>query len=168
MTTKCLPRSEKNQPKISFFMTSEGKSLVRRWNGHKYNYRGDWAYWGRWWRIARSQQKQGKFQSRWASLYTWLTYDKDKNKMYCSKCISIGANNTITAGCDNFKTSFIISMQLVQITRFIASRIAQNCLNCWKSFSGRGAPILRPNGPLLLAHHLQKLGWSLPCQLFPF
>jgi hypothetical protein len=34
-----------------------------------------------------------------------LTYVKDKNKMYCSKCISIGANNTITAGCDNFKTS---------------------------------------------------------------
>ena len=54
-----------------------------------------------------------------------LTYDKDKNKMYCSKCISIGANNTITAGCDNFKTSSLaIGMQLVQITRFIASRIA--------------------------------------------
>jgi phosphoenolpyruvate synthase/pyruvate phosphate dikinase len=64
-----------------------------------------------------------KFQSRWASLYTWLTYDKDKNKMYCTKYISIRANNTITAGWDYFKTS-----QLVQITRFIASRIAQNCL----------------------------------------
>ena len=25
--------------------------------------------------------------------------------MYCSKYISIGANNTLTAGCDNFKTS---------------------------------------------------------------
>jgi hypothetical protein len=44
--------------------------------------------------------------------------------MYCSKCISIGANDTITAGCDNFKTSsFTIGMQLVQITRFIASRM---------------------------------------------
>jgi hypothetical protein len=30
-------RSEKNQPKILFFMMSEGKSLVRRWNGHSYN-----------------------------------------------------------------------------------------------------------------------------------
>jgi hypothetical protein len=51
--------------------------------------------------------------------------DKDKSKMYCSKCISIGANNTMTAGCDNFKTSSLaIGMQLVQITRFIASRIA--------------------------------------------
>jgi hypothetical protein len=28
----------------------------------------------------------------------------------------------------------------VQITRFIASRIAQNCLNYWKSFLGRGGP----------------------------
>jgi hypothetical protein len=42
-------------------------------------------------------KEQGKFQSCWASLYTWLRYDKDKNKMYCSKCISIGANNTVTA-----------------------------------------------------------------------
>jgi hypothetical protein len=25
--------------------------------------------------------------------------------MYCSKCISIGANNIMTAGCDNFKIS---------------------------------------------------------------
>ena len=40
---------------------------------------------------ACENKEQGKFQSRWASLYTWLTYDKDKNKMYCSKCISIGA-----------------------------------------------------------------------------
>ena len=90
-----------------------------------------------------------------------VSHEASENK----ESISIGANNTITAGWDNFKTSsFTIGMQLVQITRFIASRIAQNCLNCWKSFLGRGAPILRPNGPLLLAHLLQKLGWSLPCQ----
>jgi hypothetical protein len=44
---------------------------------------------------ASENKEQGKFQSRWASLYTWLTYDKDKNKMYSSKCISIGANNTL-------------------------------------------------------------------------
>jgi hypothetical protein len=44
--------------------------------------------------------------------------------MYCSKCISIGANNSM--------------------------RIAQNCLNCWKSFSGKVAAIPQPNGPLLL------------------
>jgi hypothetical protein len=32
----------------------------------------------------------------------------------------------MTAGCDNFKTSSLtIGMQLVQITRFIASRIAE-------------------------------------------
>jgi hypothetical protein len=28
---------------------------------------------------ASENKEQGKFQSRWASLYTWLTYDKDKN-----------------------------------------------------------------------------------------
>ena len=67
---------------------------------------------------ASKNKEQGKFQSRWASLYTWLTYDKDKNKMYCSKCISIGANNTMTAGCDNFKTSSLtIGMQLVLTTK---------------------------------------------------
>jgi hypothetical protein len=71
--------------------------------------------------FASENKEQGKFQSHWASLYTWLTYDKDKNKMYCSKWISIGANNTMTAGCDNFKpSSLTIGMQLVQITRFIA------------------------------------------------
>ena len=46
---------------------------------------------------ASENKEHGKFQSRWASLYIWLTYRKDKNKMYCSKCISIGANNTMTA-----------------------------------------------------------------------
>ena len=155
MTTKCLPRSGKNQPKISFFMSEKENP----WSEYETDTStttepievdDDLSH------EASENKEQGKFRSRWASLYTWLTYDKDKNKMYCSKCISIGANNTMTAGCDNFKTSSF--MQLVQITRFIASRIAQNCLNCWKSFSGRGAPILRPNGPLLLAHHLQKLG----------
>ena len=34
---------------------------------------------------ASENKEQGKFQSRWASLYTWLAYDKDKNKMYWSK-----------------------------------------------------------------------------------
>jgi hypothetical protein len=56
-----------------------------------------------------------------------VSHEASENK----ESISIGANNTITAGWDNFKTSsFTIGMQLVQITRFIASRIAQNCLNC--------------------------------------
>ena len=54
----------------------------------------------------KHEKEQRKFQSRWASLYnTWLTYDREKNKMFCTKCISIGANNTMTVGCDNFKTS---------------------------------------------------------------
>jgi hypothetical protein len=90
----------------------------------------------------------------------WLTY-KDKNKMYCSKCNSIGANNTMTAGSDNFKTSSLtIGMQLVQITKIQGSlplellRIAEN------RFRAEGPPY---HGPLLLmmmmkAHHLQKLG----------
>jgi hypothetical protein len=58
-----------------------------------------------------------------ASLYTWLTYDKDKSKMYCSKCISIGANNTMTAGCDNFKTSSLTIISLVDVTDNITHSI---------------------------------------------
>jgi hypothetical protein len=34
-------------------------------------------------------KEQWQFPSRWSSLYTWLTYDKDKNKMYCSKLLKI-------------------------------------------------------------------------------
>jgi hypothetical protein len=52
-------------------------------------------------------------------------------------------NNTMTAGCDNFKTSSLtIGMQLVQITRFIASRIAEN------RFRAGGPPY-----PGLMAHY---------------
>ena len=126
MTTKCLPKRQdlkKNQPKISFF-TSEKENPWSETN-EPIEVDDDVSH------EASENKEQGKFQSRWASLYTWLTYNKDKNKMYCSKCISIGANNTMTAGCDNFKiSSLTIGMQLGQITRFIASRIAQNCLNC--------------------------------------
>jgi hypothetical protein len=54
--------------------------------------------------------------------------------MYCSKCISIGANNTMTVGCDNCKASSLtIGMQLVQIIRFIASRIAQIAENRFRA-----------------------------------
>ena len=134
-------RSEKNQPKISFFTTSEKENP---WTedetdtgttteaNEPIEVVDDVSH------EASENKEQGKFQSHWASLYTWLTYDKDKNKMYCS----IGENNTMTAGCDNFKTSSLtIGMQLVQITRFIASRIAEN------RFRARGP---HPNGPLLL------------------
>ena len=145
MTTKCLPKRQdlkKINRKYHFSRHQKRKILGQKMKRTQVQPQR------RWWRITRSQQKQGtrKFQSRWASLYTWLTYDKDKNKMYCSKCISIGANNTMTAGCDSFKTSSLtFGMQLVQITRFIASRIAQNC---WKSFSGREPPY-----PGLMAHY---------------
>jgi late competence protein required for DNA uptake (superfamily II DNA/RNA helicase) len=95
-------RSEKNQPKISFFTTSEKEN---HWTedetdigttteaNEPIEVDDDVSH------EASENKEQGKFhfQSCWASLYTWLTYDKDKNKMYCSKCISIGANNTMTA-----------------------------------------------------------------------
>ena len=122
-------RSEKNQPKISFFTTSEKENS---WSedetdtgttteaNEPIEVDDDVSH------EASENKEQGKFQSRWASLYTWLTYDKDKNKMYSSKCISKQ-----------------YSWQL-----FIASRIAQNCLNCRKSFSNRGPPY-----PGLMAHY---------------
>jgi hypothetical protein len=40
---------------------------------------------------ASENKEQGKFLSSWSSLYTWLTYDKDKNKMYCGKLLKIDA-----------------------------------------------------------------------------
>ena len=85
-------RSEK--PKISFFTTSEKENLWTQVEtdtdttteaNEPIEVEDDVSH------EASENKAQGKFQSRWASLYTWLTYDKDKNKMYCSKCISIGA-----------------------------------------------------------------------------
>ena len=121
-------RSEKNQLKISFFTTSEKENP---WTEDETD-TGTTTEANEPIEVvdevsheASENKEQGKFQSRWASLYTWLTYDKDKSKMYCSKCISIGANNTLTAGCDNFKTSSLtIGMQLVQITRFTELQIS--------------------------------------------
>ena len=93
-------RTEKNQQKISFCTTSEKENP---WSEDKTDtcttteanepieVDDDVSH------EASENKEQGKFQSRWASLCTWLTYDKDKNKMYCSKCISIGASNTMTA-----------------------------------------------------------------------
>jgi hypothetical protein len=78
-------RSEKNQPKIAFFMTSEKENP---WSedetdtgttteaNEPIEVDDDVSH------EASENKEQGKFQSRWASLYTWLTYDKDKNKMY--------------------------------------------------------------------------------------
>jgi hypothetical protein len=87
MTTKCLPKRQdlnKNQPKISFFTTSEKENP---WSEDETDtgttteaneVDDDLSH------EASENKKKGKFQSRWASLYTWLAYDKDKNKMYCS------------------------------------------------------------------------------------
>ena len=89
-------RSEQNQPKILFFTTSEkenpcsedetdsGTCTTTEVN-EPIEVDDDVSH------EASENEEQGKFKSRWASLYMWLTYDKDKNKMYCSKCISIGA-----------------------------------------------------------------------------
>ena len=85
-------RSKKNQPKISFFTTSEkenpwsedetdtGKTTevnepIEVDDGVSHE--------------ASENKEQGKFPTRWSSLYTWLTYDKDKNKMYCGKLLKI-------------------------------------------------------------------------------
>jgi hypothetical protein len=44
MTTKCLPKRQdlkKINQNIIFHDVREGKSLVRRWNGHRYNHRAN-------------------------------------------------------------------------------------------------------------------------------
>jgi hypothetical protein len=55
---------------------------------------------------ASENKEQGKFQSCWASLYTWLAYDKDKNKMYCSKCIIIKTRSEITLAFEDGRKRF--------------------------------------------------------------
>jgi hypothetical protein len=84
-------RSEKNQPKISFFTMSEKENpwsedetdtCTTTEANEPIEVDDDVSH------EASENKEQGKFQSCWASLYTWLTYDKYKNKMYCSKCFS--------------------------------------------------------------------------------
>ena len=92
-------RYEKNQPKISFYTTSEKENPwsedetdtgTTTEENEPIQVDDDVSH------EASENEEQGKFKSRWASSYTWLKYNKDKNKMYYSKCISIGANNTMT------------------------------------------------------------------------
>ena len=85
-------KSEKNQPKISFFTTLEKENP---WSEDETNtgttteanepieVHDDVSH------EASENKEQGKFPSRWSSLYTWLTYNKDTNKMYCSKLLKI-------------------------------------------------------------------------------
>jgi hypothetical protein len=91
-------RSEKNQPKISFFTTSEKENL---WSedetdtgttteaNEPIEVDDDVSH------EASENKEQGKFQSHWASLYTWLTYNNDKNQMYCSKLPSCARKYTV-------------------------------------------------------------------------
>ena len=86
-----MARSEKNQTKISFFTTSEKDNP---WSedetdtgttteaNEPFEVDDDVSH------EASENKEQGKFLSHWSSLYTWLTYDKDKNKMYCLKSLS--------------------------------------------------------------------------------
>jgi hypothetical protein len=85
-------KSDKNQPKISFFTTLEKENP---WSEDETNtgttteanepieVHDDVSH------EASENKEQGKFPSRWSSLYTWLTYNKDTNKMYCSKLLKI-------------------------------------------------------------------------------
>ena len=85
-------RSDKNQPKISFFTTSEKEnpwSEVETDTGTTTETNEPFEVDDNVSHEASENKEQGKFLSRWSSLYTWLTYDKDKNKMYCSKLLKI-------------------------------------------------------------------------------
>ena len=46
-----------------------------------------------------------KFQDRWYSLFPWVTYESKENKMFCKLYQDIGAENAMTLGTNNFKTS---------------------------------------------------------------
>ena len=85
-------RSDRNQPKISFFTTSEKEnpwSEVETDTGTTTETNEPFEVDDNVSHEASENKEQGKFLSRWSSLYTWLTYDKDKNKMYCSKLLKI-------------------------------------------------------------------------------
>jgi hypothetical protein len=86
MTTKCLTKRQnlkKNQPKISFFTSEkenpwsedETDTSTTTEANEPIEVDDDVSH------AANKNKEQGKFQSRWASLYTWLAYDNDKNKV---------------------------------------------------------------------------------------
>ena len=49
-----------------------------------------------------------KFQSRWLTLYGWLEYDSENDKMSCKICKECGKKNDRTFETDNFKISILI------------------------------------------------------------
>ena len=95
MTTKCLPKRQdliKINRKYHFTRRQRRKILgqkmkrtqvQRQETNEPFEVDDDVSH------EASENKEQGKFLSRWSSLYTWLTYDKDKNKMYCSKLLKI-------------------------------------------------------------------------------
>ena len=49
-----------------------------------------------------------KFQDKWLTTHlSWLNFDKEKNRMFCSLCIRAKKVNAFTFGTDNFRTSTI-------------------------------------------------------------
>jgi hypothetical protein len=79
-------RSEKNQLKISFFTTSEKENP---WSEDETD-TGTTTEANEPIEVDDDvSHEASENKDRWASLYTWLTYNNDKNKMYCSKCIKV-------------------------------------------------------------------------------
>jgi hypothetical protein len=89
-------RTEKNQQKISFFTTSEKEnpwSEDETDTGTTTEVNEPIEVDGYVSHEASENKEQGKFQSCWASLYTWLTYDKDKKK--CTAINALALEQTI-------------------------------------------------------------------------
>ena len=49
--------------------------------------------------------KKRNFQKGWLVQYPWLKYDHNLDLMFCNICIGIRANNAMTQGTNNFRTS---------------------------------------------------------------
>ena len=49
--------------------------------------------------------KKRNFQKGWLMQYPWLKYDHNLDLMFCNICIGIKANNAMTQGTNNFRTS---------------------------------------------------------------
>lgn len=52
-----------------------------------------------------SSKTKRNFQKGWLVTYPWLTYDKNKDLMFCKECLTIKAVNSMTQGSNNFRTS---------------------------------------------------------------
>ena len=52
-----------------------------------------------------------KFSQSWLSIFPWLSFEKEKQMMFCTVCLKDGvAKNSFTRGCNNLYCSHCMSI----------------------------------------------------------